>query len=111
LVLAWGSRLGKAVGTINASVMPVNAEQDHCRRFPGPASGDLRGGPRRAWFTLRLLGAVLLRRPAVFKEAVSFAVIHQAFHAYVQHLAADLDAALRALDEPQSGSLESPQIP
>ena len=23
------------------------AEQDHCRRFPGPASRDLRGGPRR----------------------------------------------------------------
>ena len=23
------------------------AEQDHCRRFPGPASADLRGGPRR----------------------------------------------------------------
>jgi len=23
------------------------AERDHCRRFPGPASGDLRGGPKR----------------------------------------------------------------
>jgi len=23
------------------------AEKDHCLRFPGPASGDLRGGPRR----------------------------------------------------------------
>ena len=23
------------------------AEKDHCRRFPGPASGDLRGGPHR----------------------------------------------------------------
>ncbi|MFC1596681.1 transposase [Planctomycetota bacterium] len=23
------------------------AEQDHCRRFPGPASADLRAGPQR----------------------------------------------------------------
>ena len=23
------------------------AEKDHCRRFPGPASRDLRGGPKR----------------------------------------------------------------
>jgi hypothetical protein len=23
------------------------AERDHCRRFPGPASADLRGGPKR----------------------------------------------------------------
>ncbi len=27
--------------------MIYRAEQDHCRRFPGPASTDLGGGPRR----------------------------------------------------------------
>jgi radical SAM superfamily enzyme YgiQ (UPF0313 family) len=70
----------------------------------------LRGGPRRAWFTLRLLGAVLVRRPSVFKEAVSFAVVHQAFHAYVQRLSADLDAALQALDDPRTDPLESSNI-
>ncbi len=32
--------------TAEGSVI-YRAEQDHCRRFPGPASADLRGGPRR----------------------------------------------------------------
>ncbi|MFQ5415682.1 MAG: radical SAM protein [Myxococcota bacterium] len=58
----------------------------------------LRGGPRRAWFTLRLLGGVLLRRPSVIKEAVSFAVIHQAFYGYMRELIGDLDRAIGALD-------------
>ena len=31
------------------------AEKDHCRRFPGPASGDLRGGPRRNFQVFRAL--------------------------------------------------------
>jgi radical SAM superfamily enzyme YgiQ (UPF0313 family) len=60
----------------------------------------LRGGWRRAWFTLRLLGATLLRRPSVFKEAVSFAVVHQAFHAYALRLTADLDRIIGGLGEP-----------
>jgi radical SAM superfamily enzyme YgiQ (UPF0313 family) len=57
----------------------------------------LRGGPRRAWFTLSLLGATLLRRPSVFKEAVSFAIVHKAFHDYVSGLVRDLDAQVRDL--------------
>jgi hypothetical protein len=32
--------------TDDGSVL-YRAEQDHCRRFPGAASADLRGGPRR----------------------------------------------------------------
>jgi len=61
----------------------------------------LRGGPRRAWFTLSLLGATLLRRPSVFKEAVSFAIVHKAFHDYVQGLLTELDARVRELPEPR----------
>jgi radical SAM superfamily enzyme YgiQ (UPF0313 family) len=57
----------------------------------------IRGGPRRAWFTLSLLGATLLRRPSVFKEAVSFAIVHKAFHAYVEALVRDLDVRVREL--------------
>jgi radical SAM superfamily enzyme YgiQ (UPF0313 family) len=57
----------------------------------------LRGGPRRAWFTLSLLGTTLLRRPSVFKDAVSFAVIHHAFYGYMRRLARELDAAIREL--------------
>jgi radical SAM superfamily enzyme YgiQ (UPF0313 family) len=59
----------------------------------------LRGGPRRAWFTVRLISTALLRRPAVFKDAVSFAVIHQAFHSYVERLIAELDEVIRSLDD------------
>jgi len=58
-----------------------------------------RGGPRRAWFTLRLLATTLLRRPSAFKDAVSFAVIHQAFHDYMELLAGDLDGIIQAFDD------------
>jgi hypothetical protein len=61
----------------------------------------LQGGPRRAWFTLTLLGATLLRRPAVFKEAVSFAIVHKAFYEYIRRLEDLLDRALRELDAAQ----------
>ncbi len=63
----------------------------------------LRGGPRRAWFTLTLLGATLLRRPSVFKEAVSFAIVHKAFYEYMRELQGRLDAALQEL-EPAAGA-------
>jgi radical SAM superfamily enzyme YgiQ (UPF0313 family) len=57
----------------------------------------LRGGPRRAWFSLRLLGETLLRRPSVFKEAVSFALVHMAFHGYMHRLTADIEASIREI--------------
>jgi radical SAM superfamily enzyme YgiQ (UPF0313 family) len=58
----------------------------------------MRGGPRRAWFTLSLLGATLLRRPSAFKEAVSFAIVHHAFFEYMRQLGHRLDAAIRDLE-------------
>jgi len=58
----------------------------------------LLGGPRRAWFTLSLLGATLLRRPSVIKEAVSFAIVHKAFYEYMRQLLTVLDRALREFD-------------
>jgi radical SAM superfamily enzyme YgiQ (UPF0313 family) len=60
----------------------------------------LRGGPRRAWFTLSLLGTTLLRRPSVFKEAVSFAIVHKAFYEYMRQLQTLLDTAVREFDRP-----------
>jgi hypothetical protein len=66
----------------------------------------VRGGPRRAWFTLSMLGATLLRRPSVFKEAVSFAVVHKAFHEYMERLGAELEQALESLpDAPEPALL------
>jgi len=59
-----------------------------------------RGGPRRAWFTLSLLGTTLLRRPSVFKEAVSFAIVHKAFYEYMRQLQTLLDTAVREFDRP-----------
>lgn len=63
----------------------------------------VRGGPRRAWFTLSLLGATLVHRPSVFKEAVSFAICHKAFHDYVEDLRVNLEATIEEL-EPSSPS-------
>ncbi|MGH0028423.1 MAG: radical SAM protein [Myxococcota bacterium] len=56
------------------------------------------GGLRRAGFTLSLLATTLLRRPAVFKEAVSFAIVHRAFHEYMGDLAGQLDRAIAELE-------------
>lgn len=56
------------------------------------------GGLRRAGFTLSLLLTTLWRRPAVFKEAVSFAIVHRAFHEYMGRLATELDRAIEELE-------------
>jgi radical SAM superfamily enzyme YgiQ (UPF0313 family) len=71
----------------------------------------LRGGWRRAAFTLWLLGATLVRRPSVFKEAVSFALVHRAFHAYVEELTGKLTVAIAELDDPpQSRASRDPHV-
>ena len=54
--------------------------------------------PRRAWFTLSLLAATLLRRPSVFVDAVTLAVIHQALYDYVRVLRLHLDDAIAELE-------------
>jgi len=71
----------------------------------------VRGGPRRAWFTLRLLGATLLRRPSVFKDAVSFAVVHQAFHDYMERLASELDRIIGTFDDRSRASALAHETP
>src|SRR5215510_7861355 len=38
----------------------------------------IRASPRRAWFTLSLLGHTLARRPSAFVDAVTLAVVHKA---------------------------------
>jgi radical SAM superfamily enzyme YgiQ (UPF0313 family) len=58
----------------------------------------LRGGLRRAAFTLGLLGETLLRRPRLFKDAVSFAILHKAFDDYMRRLGGELDLAIAALE-------------
>jgi radical SAM superfamily enzyme YgiQ (UPF0313 family) len=58
----------------------------------------LSGGVRRASFTLSLLGETLLRRPALFKDAVSFAILHKAFAEYMRALGEQLDRTIAALE-------------
>ena len=60
----------------------------------------VRDGPRRTAFTLALLAETALRRPSVIKEAVSFAISHRAFHAYVLRLGAELGRAIDDLQSP-----------
>jgi radical SAM superfamily enzyme YgiQ (UPF0313 family) len=62
------------------------------------------GGLQRARFTVSLLFATLVRRPAVFKEAVSFAIVHRAFHEYLTALAGRLDRTIAELEaDPLNG--------
>jgi radical SAM superfamily enzyme YgiQ (UPF0313 family) len=81
----------------------------HKRRF-SPRPGELRlfgrvlrdtllsGGVRRASFTLSLLGETLFRRPRLFKDAVSFAILHKAFDDYMRVLGEQLDRAIATLE-------------
>jgi len=58
----------------------------------------VRASPRRAWFTLSLLVATLLRRPSVFVDAVTLAIVHQALYDYVRVLRRHLDRAIAELE-------------
>ncbi|MDH3519991.1 MAG: B12-binding domain-containing radical SAM protein [Myxococcales bacterium] len=71
----------------------------------------LRAGPRRAWFTLSLIGAALLRRPSALKEAVSFAIVHRAFHEYLDALVLGLDAAIAELEREAAEVVPAPGAP
>ncbi len=67
----------------------------------------VRASPRRAWFTMSLLGTTLLRRPSVFPDAVSLAIVHQALYDYTHVLRGHLDRAiaeLEALDAPAAAT-------
>ena len=60
-----------------------------------------------AGFTLSLLGEMLLRRPGRFKDAVSFVILHKAFHGYMQVLGEQLDRANATLESEAIGAAEA----
>jgi radical SAM superfamily enzyme YgiQ (UPF0313 family) len=64
-----------------------------------------RAKPRRALFTLALLGRTLLRKPSAFPEAVSFAVIHKGLADYVETLTKHLDRVIATLQKEAMGGL------
>ena len=57
----------------------------------------VRGGPRRAAFTLGLWTRTVLRRPAAFKDAVSFSLVHKGLSDYMHALGGHLEAVQREL--------------
>jgi radical SAM superfamily enzyme YgiQ (UPF0313 family) len=67
----------------------------------------LRASPRRAWFTLSLLGRTLLRRPSAFRDAVAFAVIHKGLAAYVDEISQHLTQLIAAFE---AGGPEFPAV-
>jgi radical SAM superfamily enzyme YgiQ (UPF0313 family) len=54
----------------------------------------VRAHPRRAWFTLSLLGTTMLRRPSAFADAVYFALIHKGLYEYMESLGRHLDSVI-----------------
>ena len=61
-------------------------------------------GPRRAWFTLSLLGATLWKRPAALPDAFAFAIVHKALYEYMRALDRHL---ARVIDEIEASAAEA----
>ena len=57
----------------------------------------VRAHPRRAWFTLSLLGATMLRRPSAFADAVYFVLVHKGLYDYMEALGKHLDRVIAEL--------------
>ncbi len=54
--------------------------------------------PRRAWFTLSLIGATLLRKPGRLADAVSFAIVHKGLYEYMRALDRHLERVIQELE-------------
>ena len=54
--------------------------------------------PRRAWFTLSLLGTTLMKRPAALADAMTFAIVHKALYEYMQSLDHHLERAIGEIE-------------
>jgi len=60
------------------------------------------GGRERRRFSLRLIYQVVSRRPAMAREALYFALLHKAFHDYLETLAVTMEEDLAAQSQPQA---------
>jgi radical SAM superfamily enzyme YgiQ (UPF0313 family) len=55
--------------------------------------------PRRAWFTLSLIGSTLWNNPRRFSDAVSFALVHKGLYEYMQSLDRHLERVIREIEQ------------
>jgi radical SAM superfamily enzyme YgiQ (UPF0313 family) len=56
--------------------------------------------PRRAWFTLSLIGTTLWNNPQRLADAVGFAIVHKGLYEYMQTLDRHLERVIREIEEP-----------
>ena len=54
--------------------------------------------PRRAWFTLSLLGTTLMKRPGALADALAFAIVHKALYEYMQQLDHHLERVIGEIE-------------
>ena len=54
--------------------------------------------PRRAWFTLSLMGATLWKRPGAIADAFTFAIVHKALYEYMQSLDRHLERVIGEIE-------------
>jgi len=59
----------------------------------------LAASPRRAWFTLSLIGTTLWRDPSRVSDAVGFAIVHKGLYEYMQQLDGHLERVIREIEE------------
>ena len=77
------------------------AEKDHCRRFPGPASGDLRGGPRRNFqviSALDFLAELTQHIPEKGEQLVRY-------YGWYSHRQRGIRAKRRQVEESETGAI------
>ena len=55
--------------------------------------------PRRAWFTLSLLGTTLWKNPSRLSDAIGFAIVHKGLYEYMQQLDRHLERVIREIEE------------
>lgn len=63
----------------------------------------LRASPRRAWMTARLLLETALRRPRLFRDAVTFALLHKHLYEYMRETSRRIDSLIRELGPEEWG--------
>jgi radical SAM superfamily enzyme YgiQ (UPF0313 family) len=54
--------------------------------------------PRRAWFTLSLIGTTIWKRPGALADAFAFAIIHKALYEYMQSLDRHLERVIGEIE-------------